>query len=217
MNSLLEHTTNRHSFHEVLWLGKKVLRWKEASNFCCLYCIFGQLLLSKYHLDNLADLCSLFIIIPTGQRDDTISVESRRHRNSAEESHSPKAANGTAIRPASVSSSNYGSISAFPKLVSEVNQELLTSGAVILPGRRQVTWTQYISCFHLDPPACLQTQSIVLYCMFVIYLCKQMCFFFLHSFVEYLIQKCVNFSCEWNKPWQVDKGLESPWRTTDSL
>ncbi|TKS81978.1 Pleckstrin -like proteiny domain-containing family G member 4B [Collichthys lucidus] len=48
----------------------------------------------------------------------------------------------------SVSSSNYGSISAFPKLVSEVNQELLTSGAVILPGRRQVTWTQ----------------SIVLYC-----------------------------------------------------
>ncbi|KAE8288721.1 Pleckstrin-like proteiny domain-containing family G member 4B [Larimichthys crocea] len=72
----------------------------------------------------------------SGQRDDTISVESRRHRNSAEESHSPKAANGTAIRPASVSSSNYGSISAFPKLVSEVNQELLTSGAVILPGNR---------------------------------------------------------------------------------
>ncbi|XP_031708982.1 pleckstrin homology domain-containing family G member 4B isoform X1 [Anarrhichthys ocellatus] len=64
----------------------------------------------------------------SGQRDDTISSESRRHRYSGEEPYSPKAANGTAIRPASAS--------AFPKLVSEVNEELLSSGAVILPGNR---------------------------------------------------------------------------------
>ncbi|XP_029307972.1 pleckstrin homology domain-containing family G member 4B isoform X2 [Cottoperca gobio] len=68
----------------------------------------------------------------SGQRDDTISSEGRRHRHSGEESLSPKVANGTALRPASAS----GSSSALPKLVSEVNQELLTSGAVILPGNR---------------------------------------------------------------------------------
>ncbi|XP_044063342.1 pleckstrin homology domain-containing family G member 4B isoform X2 [Siniperca chuatsi] len=72
----------------------------------------------------------------SGQRDDTISSESRRHRHIGEESHSPKAANGTAIRLASVSSSSYETNSALPKLVSEVNQELLTSGAVTLPGNR---------------------------------------------------------------------------------
>ncbi|XP_037641060.1 pleckstrin homology domain-containing family G member 4B isoform X2 [Sebastes umbrosus] len=72
----------------------------------------------------------------SGQRDDTISSESRRHRHSGEESHSPKAANGTAIRPASASGSSYESDSSLPKLVSEVNQELLTSGAVMLPGNR---------------------------------------------------------------------------------
>ncbi|XP_023131278.2 pleckstrin homology domain-containing family G member 4B isoform X1 [Amphiprion ocellaris] len=64
----------------------------------------------------------------TGQREDSISTENRRHRNSGEELHSPKAANGTAIR--------HECNAVFPKLVSEVNQELLTSGAVILPGNR---------------------------------------------------------------------------------
>ncbi|XP_042345663.1 pleckstrin homology domain-containing family G member 4B isoform X3 [Plectropomus leopardus] len=72
----------------------------------------------------------------SGQRDDIISSESRRHRSSGEESHSPKAANGSAIRPASAPRSSCGSISALPKLVSEVNQELITSGAVIMPGNR---------------------------------------------------------------------------------
>uniref|UniRef100_A0AAQ6IM12 Pleckstrin homology and RhoGEF domain containing G4B n=1 Tax=Anabas testudineus TaxID=64144 RepID=A0AAQ6IM12_ANATE len=74
--------------------------------------------------------------ISTGQRDDGISSESRQHRHSVEESHSPKAPNGAAIRLNSTSSSSFESISAFPKLMSEVNQELLTSGAVILPGNR---------------------------------------------------------------------------------
>ncbi|XP_070768291.1 pleckstrin homology domain-containing family G member 4B isoform X2 [Enoplosus armatus] len=75
----------------------------------------------------------------SGQRDDTISSESRRHRHigqESQESHSPKAANGTAVRLPSVSSSSCESNSALPKLVSEVNQELLTSGAVTLPGNR---------------------------------------------------------------------------------
>ncbi|XP_045901712.1 pleckstrin homology domain-containing family G member 4B isoform X1 [Micropterus dolomieu] len=70
----------------------------------------------------------------SGQHDDTISSESRRHRHNGEESHSPKAANGTAIRLAS--SSSFESNSALPTQVSEVNQELLTSGAVIMPGNR---------------------------------------------------------------------------------
>lgn len=132
-------------------------------------------MLSKYHLDNLSDLCPLSILISTGQHDDTISSESRRHRHSGDESHSPKAANGTAIRLASISSSSYESNSALPKLVSEVNQELLTSGAVILPGRGRVTAD--INCFHFDPTACLtgmvcaleQANSSVLYCMFIIF------------------------------------------------
>ncbi|XP_023258897.1 pleckstrin homology domain-containing family G member 4B isoform X1 [Seriola lalandi dorsalis] len=72
----------------------------------------------------------------SGQRDDGISGESGQRRHSGEESHSPKAANGAAIRPASVSSSSYDSNPALPKLASEVNQELLASGAVILPGNR---------------------------------------------------------------------------------
>uniref|UniRef100_A0A7N8X4M0 Uncharacterized LOC113122097 n=1 Tax=Mastacembelus armatus TaxID=205130 RepID=A0A7N8X4M0_9TELE len=69
------------------------------------------------------------------QRDD-ISSESRRRRHSVEESQSPKAANGIAVRLTSVSSSYFESASALPRLVSEVDQELLTSGAVILPGNR---------------------------------------------------------------------------------
>ncbi|XP_034084055.1 pleckstrin homology domain-containing family G member 4B isoform X1 [Gymnodraco acuticeps] len=72
----------------------------------------------------------------SGQRDDTISTESRRHRHSGEEPHSPKAANGTTIKRPSASGFSFESFSALPKLVSELNQELLTSGAVILPGNR---------------------------------------------------------------------------------
>ncbi|KAM3613621.1 uncharacterized protein V6R79_002523 [Siganus canaliculatus] len=73
----------------------------------------------------------------SGQRDDTVSsTESRRHRYSGEESPSPKSANGTAVRLPSASSSSYESDLALPKLLSEVNQELLTSGAVIMPGNR---------------------------------------------------------------------------------
>lgn len=72
----------------------------------------------------------------SGQRDDSIDGESRRLRHSGEESHIPKAPNGTAIRPASASGSSHEINAALPKSVSEVNQELLTSGAVILPGNR---------------------------------------------------------------------------------
>lgn len=92
----------------------------------------------------LPDLCSLFIVTFTGHRDDTISSESRRHRHSGEESHPHKVVNGAAVRLASVSSSSYERSLALPKLVSEVNQELLTSGAVILPGRRRVMQKQLI-------------------------------------------------------------------------
>ncbi|XP_067367342.1 pleckstrin homology domain-containing family G member 4B isoform X1 [Channa argus] len=72
----------------------------------------------------------------SGQHDDSIGNDSRRRRHSVEESHSPKAVNGTAIRLTSVSSSSFESNSALPKLMSEVNQELLASGAVIMPGNR---------------------------------------------------------------------------------
>lgn len=47
-----------------------------------------------------------------------------------EELDDPKAANG--LNTEQSSSCDYNS--AFPKLVSEINQELLTSGAVTLPG-----------------------------------------------------------------------------------
>ncbi|XP_070691419.1 pleckstrin homology domain-containing family G member 4B [Pempheris klunzingeri] len=72
----------------------------------------------------------------SGQRDDTSNSESRRHRHSGDESQSPKADSGTTIGLDSLSSSSDESNSALPKLVSGVNQELLTSGAVILPGNR---------------------------------------------------------------------------------
>ncbi|XP_068615789.1 pleckstrin homology domain-containing family G member 4B [Brachionichthys hirsutus] len=71
----------------------------------------------------------------SGHHDDTISSESRRHRHSGGEPHSPKAANGAAV---GLTASNCPCKSdlSLPKLVSEVSQELLTSGAVILPGNR---------------------------------------------------------------------------------
>lgn len=93
-------------------------------------------MLILYHLNNPSNLSSLLITVSTGQRDDDISIDSRQRRHSVEESHSPKA-NGTAIRLTSVSSSPFESN--FPKLMSEVNQELLTSGAVILPGKGQAS------------------------------------------------------------------------------
>ncbi|KAM9851529.1 pleckstrin homology domain-containing family G member 4B [Aulostomus maculatus] len=72
----------------------------------------------------------------SGQHNDSISGDSRRHKYGGEESHSPKAVNGTAIRMVSTSSSSHDSNLSLPKLVSEVNQELLASGAVILTGSR---------------------------------------------------------------------------------
>lgn len=75
----------------------------------------------------------------SGQGGDGVSGEGRRHRFISEDSHSPKSANGSAITPAPTSRPSCKSCSALPKLVSEVNQELFTSGAVILPGRGRVT------------------------------------------------------------------------------
>ncbi|XP_029958366.1 pleckstrin homology domain-containing family G member 4B isoform X2 [Salarias fasciatus] len=71
-----------------------------------------------------------------GQRDDGVGGENRRHKGSGEESHGHKAAIGSTSRLTSASSASSDCHPAFPKLVSHVNQELLTSGAVILPGNR---------------------------------------------------------------------------------
>uniref|UniRef100_A0A8C7X8F3 Pleckstrin homology and RhoGEF domain containing G4B n=1 Tax=Oryzias sinensis TaxID=183150 RepID=A0A8C7X8F3_9TELE len=65
-----------------------------------------------------------------GQRDDT--SEHNQSKTTMEELDDPKAAKG--LNTEQSSSCDYNS--AFPKLVSEVNQELLTSGAVTLPGNR---------------------------------------------------------------------------------
>lgn len=80
----------------------------------------------------------------TGQRDHAVRGDGRRHRLVSEDLHSPKSSNGSAVRLASVSSPSCHSSLALPKLVSEVNQELLTSGAVILPGRGPVTVLQQL-------------------------------------------------------------------------
>ncbi|XP_061918994.1 pleckstrin homology domain-containing family G member 4B isoform X4 [Entelurus aequoreus] len=71
----------------------------------------------------------------SGQQDD--SSDSRRSRLVEEESHCPKTAKGSAIKVvlSSSSSSNDSDLS-LPKRVTEVNQDLLASGAVILPGSR---------------------------------------------------------------------------------
>nr|XP_057940508.1 pleckstrin homology domain-containing family G member 4B isoform X1 [Doryrhamphus excisus] len=71
-----------------------------------------------------------------GQQDD--NNDGRRSRLVEEESHSPKTANGSAIGvvPPSSSSSSQNRNLSLPKRVSEVSQELLASGAVILPGSR---------------------------------------------------------------------------------
>ncbi|XP_054637257.1 pleckstrin homology domain-containing family G member 4B isoform X2 [Dunckerocampus dactyliophorus] len=72
----------------------------------------------------------------SGQQDD--SSDGRRSKLGEEESPSPKTANGLAIVVGvpSLSSSSHDSNLSLPKRVSEVNQELLASGAVILPGSR---------------------------------------------------------------------------------
>lgn len=79
---------------------------------------------------------SLLAHVLPGHCDDAASGEARRHRHSGEEPHGAKVANGAAIRQAAAASdSSCDHRSAFPKLVSAVNQELLASGAVVLPGR----------------------------------------------------------------------------------
>ncbi|XP_034030858.1 pleckstrin homology domain-containing family G member 4B isoform X2 [Thalassophryne amazonica] len=68
------------------------------------------------------------------QRDDGVSSDSRRQRNGGE---TLKPTNRTAVRlMTSVSGSTHESNLRLPKRLSEVNQELLASGAVILPGNR---------------------------------------------------------------------------------
>ncbi|XP_054903813.1 pleckstrin homology domain-containing family G member 4B isoform X2 [Poeciliopsis prolifica] len=72
----------------------------------------------------------------SGQRTDSISSDTRRHKTSVEEPHSPKAENGITLSPGSAQKSSCDFNPAFPKLMSEINQELLTSRAVILAGNR---------------------------------------------------------------------------------
>uniref|UniRef100_A0A1A8EK77 Pleckstrin homology domain containing, family G (With RhoGef domain) member 4B n=1 Tax=Nothobranchius korthausae TaxID=1143690 RepID=A0A1A8EK77_9TELE len=72
----------------------------------------------------------------SGQRDDSISTQTRQHKTSSEESHSPKAANGMSQSLASVQISSSDHYLSFSKWISDINQELLTSGAVILPGNK---------------------------------------------------------------------------------
>ncbi|XP_057689818.1 pleckstrin homology domain-containing family G member 4B isoform X3 [Corythoichthys intestinalis] len=68
-----------------------------------------------------------------GQQDNT--GDDRKSRLT-EESNIPKTANGTALGFGSSSSSSNDSNLSLPKRMSEVNQELLASGAIILPGNR---------------------------------------------------------------------------------
>lgn len=70
---------------------------------------------------------SLLTLVLPGHRDDAGGGEARRHRHSGED--------GAAVRQATSSDSSCDNSSAFPRLVSAVSQELLTSGAVVLPGR----------------------------------------------------------------------------------
>ncbi|XP_077455255.1 pleckstrin homology domain-containing family G member 4B isoform X1 [Stigmatopora argus] len=70
----------------------------------------------------------------TGLQEDT--VEDQKSRLTEAESKSPKTANGSAIGLGTSSSSSNDSNLSLPKQMSEVNQELLASGAIILPGTR---------------------------------------------------------------------------------
>ncbi|XP_014326340.1 pleckstrin homology domain-containing family G member 4B isoform X1 [Xiphophorus maculatus] len=72
----------------------------------------------------------------SGQRTDSVSSDIRRHKTNVEESHSPKDENGITLNPGSAQKSSCDYNPAFPKLMSEINQELLTSRAVILAGNR---------------------------------------------------------------------------------
>ncbi|XP_061676654.1 pleckstrin homology domain-containing family G member 4B isoform X2 [Syngnathoides biaculeatus] len=69
-----------------------------------------------------------------GQQED--NSDNRKSRLAEEESSCPKTANGSAIGLGSSSSTSNGRNFSLPKRMSEVNQELLVSGAVILPGSR---------------------------------------------------------------------------------
>lgn len=91
---------------------------------------------------NQSVLCSLFVFIPTGQRSDGTGSDIRRHKSTSDESQSPhshKAANGMTLSPGCAQNAPCDYNSSFPKLMSEINQELLTSGAVILPGKKLFT------------------------------------------------------------------------------
>ncbi|XP_047213046.1 pleckstrin homology domain-containing family G member 4B isoform X2 [Girardinichthys multiradiatus] len=72
----------------------------------------------------------------SGQYIDGISNDVRRLKTTVEESHNPKAANGMTQSPGSAQNSFCDYNSVFPKLISEISRELLTSGAVTLPGNR---------------------------------------------------------------------------------
>lgn len=76
------------------------------------------------------------MFIPTGQRIDSVGNDIRRLKTTPEESHGPKAENGMTPSPVSAQNSSCDYNSAFPKRMSEINQELLTSGAVILAGKK---------------------------------------------------------------------------------
>ncbi|XP_037836082.1 pleckstrin homology domain-containing family G member 4B isoform X2 [Kryptolebias marmoratus] len=72
--------------------------------------------------------------LPESERRSSKDESGRGDSESGEGSHSPKTANGTS--PASNRSFSWDCNSSFPRLISETNQELLASGAVILPGNR---------------------------------------------------------------------------------
>lgn len=138
VNSLIECTqlaTNKHTFmryhrQEREYRSERKLQISIDCTVLLIACLINIRLVLRF-----------FLFVFTGQRNDSLNSESRRHRASGEESHSPKAANGTTIRVASVQSSSCDYNLTFPKLVSEVNQELLTSAAVILPGKGQLIQT----------------------------------------------------------------------------
>ncbi|KAM6967956.1 pleckstrin homology domain-containing family G member 4B [Aplochiton taeniatus] len=72
----------------------------------------------------------------SGLLDANLSCQPRRHSHGGEDCCSPKPANGDPVQLATSESTPSEIILVLPKLVSEVNPELLASGAVILPGNR---------------------------------------------------------------------------------
>lgn len=122
--------TNKHWLHEIY--GKIGLRWNL---FKSLPLLFLYICCSKSITGLICQICDgLFVTASAGQRDNGVSSEARRHRLLSEDPHSPKSVNGSAIAPASISRPTCQTRLVAPKLGSEVNQQLFTSGAVILPG-----------------------------------------------------------------------------------